>query len=72
MNWIKTSERLPDIDQTILFIVIEHILDNAQTVDEEMGTFYENGFHGWCSGFRYEIKLVPYWMPLPELPEELR
>ena len=63
MNWIKTSERLPEIEVEVI-IVVDEIKDFATLEDD-------NSWRDKFGDLLYAtIESVEYWMPLPPLPEE--
>lgn len=72
-EWIKTSEQLPEDQQEVWALTIhgaghfeyrpeyKHfwaVIDHVGGYDVEADS--------------YTISEVPYWMPLPELPEEVK
>lgn len=65
MNWIKTSEQLPAHGQRVLCVCSgedEPVL--CKHLSE--GTFKHFG----AMGSTYlDQRDIPYWMPLPEIPE---
>jgi hypothetical protein len=68
MEWIKVSDRLPELDNNVLIYV-----DNQRTVFE--GYYhgeYENRFNSWdvCCNEHLVIDKVTHWMPLPKSPME--
>lgn len=72
--WIPCSERLPNNDERCIVFMSDGNIQfgwwNAQ--------YYDGGHDGgvWCVLYPgkpaklFRIKNVPYWMPLPEPPEE--
>lgn len=70
-GWIKTSERLPEIEVDVLVVS-----NNGNVCLGFMGLFDDNGLawviyedvlYGWQH--TYKPEKYPYWMPLPEPPE---
>jgi hypothetical protein len=66
MEWIKTSEKLPDRNGWVIAVTLRSP-SNARWYYEVRGTFYSKGI-GWCEG-PYTIITPDYWMPMPEPPE---
>lgn len=62
--WIHVSERLPEAGQECLVY--------SENTDDDFGRFAARftGEH-WVTngGSSWNVKLLPYWMPLPEPPE---
>lgn len=69
MYWIKTTYKLPDVGQNIIFV-------DAETKEILTGFYFKTVF---CIGFMYHLELntfikgvtyhqsdVSYWMPLPK------
>jgi len=61
MNWIKTSERLPDETEAVL-----EICGNDKVSYAFVGCC-EKGF--WVDHFDEPMQSVTHWQPLPPLPE---
>lgn len=71
-EWIPASERLPEPEKMVLLIVSGKI-KNISFVDAyDLGEFDTD--EGWILEMWPEWKdhKVTHWMPLPELPEELK
>lgn len=65
MEWILSSERLPDVKEDTLFLcAIWSTIYNQYFVDTRTFWHVSQMFSG---AFQ-----VHYWMPLPEVPEEIR
>lgn len=66
MNWIKCSERLPEVDERVLIATPELVLLGDRVPDEgsPKGWYWFDGF-----GFWYDDSRITHWMPLPPLPE---
>ena len=64
MSWIKTSERLPEIEKTV-FIVTSY-------KDYLTACFYKDSDDAYwaCEDSQFELEDVMCWMPIPPLPEE--
>ena len=82
MKWIKTSDKLPEDDRTILFIedgnIIYGFLDTEKYSNEKMKDENEQYNHfvdstSWndAVGFQscYKIKEIKYWCELPDTPK---
>lgn len=77
MNWIKTSDRLPEEGQEVLIYLsskkfmlgfLEKKYSFKQMViDKEYFSFVVNFNH---ESDEYELSHVEYWMSMPEAPKE--
>lgn len=66
MEWIKTSERLPDKTGWVSGAFL-HSPSNARWYYEVRGSYYSEDV-GWCEGSHTTIT-PDYWMPMPNPPE---
>jgi len=57
MTWIKCSERLPDLNQTVLVYVRDYEISMArfENVDPNL----------------LKLKKITHWMPIPTPPEDI-
>lgn len=62
--WIKTKEQRPNDEQDIFYYFEPFEGFHKGVYDAEY-----DSVHG-ASGFTSMIPEVPYWMPIPPLPEE--
>lgn len=72
MQWIKTSERLPEGNQAVLYIDrsrIYHPQRSGIFKKEFLCIENHNVFHDLAEKYT-DAKYVSYWMPYPELPTE--
>lgn len=70
MEWIKTSEQLPEIGVGVLCSGISKLGDKQPFIrtGEYQGSFWIVG-----GNFDFDIGEVEYWTPIPvELPEEFK
>ena len=68
MEWIKTSEKLPEIDEEVL-IVAKDILGTPRNYTT--ASLFKSGIDGrlmWANGWEFECELtdVVAWMPFPK------
>ena len=74
MNWIKTSERLPEKETPVLILVLGEV--RIGEIRTEYATFEDlhGDFDYWDDpandGQDIEWDRVTHWMPLPPLPED--
>ena len=63
MNWIKTSERLPDVQELVLAV------DSRETI--YIAYCFQNirKNYVWSGGTDDSID-IEYWMEIPPLPED--
>ena len=64
MEWIGVKDRLPEYHIDVLvFDGGEYIVAALNTKDSEGRPLFYNRFYGYIAS--------PYWMPLPEPPEQI-
>lgn len=69
-EWIKCSDRLPDIEQRVLAISEESSEEENMHVGwREKDRFHEKGWY-WTHYDYLEWYRVTHWMPLPQEPTE--
>ena len=74
MNWIKTSERLPEKETPVLVLFLGEV--HVREIRTKYPTFKETfkEFNFWCSPYDdcddWDFESVTHWMQLPPLPEE--
>jgi hypothetical protein len=70
MNWISTKDRLPSTDDTVIFVSNNEVM--VGFLDIYNNQYFEDietrDLYGDCMA--YHISNVPYWMPLPQPPEQ--
>ena len=82
MEWIKTSDKLPEDDRAVLFIENEKIVYGCFQTEKYSGDKikYENEDYNcfvdltsWIDylGFKtyYKIEDIKYWCELPDMPK---
>ena len=79
MEWIKTSERLPEYEKRVLIrmkydfeiLIAIRCVDGWQAIMPEMGEIKGNAYYdGFFKDDQREAVIVEYWMPLPEPPKD--
>ncbi|HRH31972.1 MAG TPA: DUF551 domain-containing protein [bacterium] len=81
MEWIKCSERLPEIFQSVVLVNIGRFENTSQAFDDEMGSrnVHQCGYLSQHGGKKFwsvygeralGVESYDYWMPLPEPPKE--
>ena len=68
MEWIKCSDRLPDleIDETSYRVLV---ITNDKRYFEALYDFNHNSWRDWQNFWKLED--VTHWMPLPKQPEKI-
>ena len=76
-EWIKTSEKVPEISQDLPHMEKNHdylcVYELSGTLYYAIGYYYDYGDHrkGWdCGDWHFENKTPVYWMELPDMPEK--
>ena len=64
MKWISTAERLPEAGE---IVIIARLYEKGRPMKVEQARMMRDG---WWKVFGTNVKRVPYWMPMPEPPEE--
>lgn len=66
MNWIKTSERLPEPGENVL------VLDKGLEMNVAYLSAPTNFGSVWKDSIKYRVYKpeITHWMPLPEPPKE--
>lgn len=64
MNWIKTSERLPESENTVFIVTSDK--------DYLTACFHADSNDAYWAGedFEFDLEDVICWMGIPPLPEE--
>lgn len=72
-RWIPAAERLPETDDFVLGIVNGKPEENITLVNEvQIVNYCENDVGWWLPEYPFwDHAEVPYWMPLPDAPEEV-
>ncbi len=70
MNWIKTSDRLPEKSQEVIIYYREHGINIMRVAT----AYYDKTIKNCCfetgGGYGYDIDDVKFWAPLPLGPNE--
>lgn len=75
MQWIRTSQQLPPVNKTVL-ITGRDIYGDVYTETAELEKHSNTGLtwyiHGGDDFSDYaDLNDVPYWMPIPDYPDEV-
>lgn len=70
MNWISTKDRLPSTDDTVIFVsnnevMVGNLCYYSTDYFEDVTQMDRDGAYD-----TYHVSSVPYWMPLPQPPEQ--
>jgi hypothetical protein len=75
MDWIKCSERMPELDQSVLIWpkdnsgAMEAFLCKNNKHDFQPGKIVFITASSCCNGDRFDLDGVTHWMPMPEGPK---
>lgn len=65
MNWIKTSERFPEVDGRVL------VIERGSVVILSYNSFHECWDGDDEDDYHCDLDKIEYWMPLPKTIREL-
>ncbi len=70
MKWIKVTERLPEGDDKVLFVLRKDYLQLTGWLElDDEDTRFKTYSCGCCYPHYYQIEDVLAWMPIPPTPE---
>jgi len=77
MNWIKTKDQLPETETPVLIVCNKIIRVGALFWEKPMFEEAYEAYKYWDDPNNslsdiWEDNEVTHWMPMPELPEELK